>query len=186
MGKGTKKSILSARSNKGSSICEMPVVLFVFLFGLLLPLADLSFIAFRTSFVHAAAQNALHSAVRAKTFQQNANNGELSAINIGRRDAISVRDNGIAGVNFDGNDVNIAILGTPVKAGKSAIHSTQPLNSVESKNYLYQVEVTVKGKVEPLITLSSTLFGDVPGLTSALPVQATYKQFVEHPEGLAM
>lgn len=185
MGQGIKNSKV-IRSNTGSSTCEMPVVLFVFMFGLLLPLADLSFIAFRTSFVHAAAQNALHSAVRAKTFQQNANDGELSAVNIGRRDAISVRDNGITGVNFEDKDVNIAILGTPVKAGKNPIHSSAPLSNVESKSYLYQVEVTVTGRVEPLITLSSTLFGDVPGLTSALPVQATYKQFVEHPEGLAM
>jgi hypothetical protein len=107
-------------------------------------------------------------------------------VNIGRRDAISVRDNGITGVNFEDKDVNIAILGTPVKAGKNPIHSSSPLSNVESKSYLYQVEVTVTGRVEPLITLSNTLFGDVPGLTSALPVQATYKQFVEHPEGLAM
>lgn len=185
MGIGANKSKLG-RSKNGSSICEMPVVLFVFILGLLLPLADLGFIAFRTSFIHEAAQNALHSAVRAKTFQQNSSDGELSAINVGRRDAISVRDSGITGVNFQDTDVELSILGTPVRAGKQPIHSQGPLSTVESKNYLYQVEVTVTGRVEPLITLSSSLFGEVPGLTSALPVQATYKQFVEHPEGLAM
>lgn len=173
------------RSCKATSITEMPVVLFIFILGLLLPLIDLGFIAFRTSFIHTAASNAAHSAGRAQTFLTNGSKGELSAVNIAKRDALAVKDNGASGVNFSDQDISVVIIGTPIKAGKSPIRSTTPLQSIDTKDYLFQIEVSVAGQVDPLVTMSDTFFGAVPGLTRPMPVQATYKQFCEHPTGLS-
>ena len=173
------------RSAHASSIAELPVAIFIMFMILLLPLIDLSVIAYRTSFIHSACHNAVHSAARAKTFKENGSNGELSSINIAKRDALATKANGLAGVNFSDSDVTVVIIGTPTKVGKPAVRTSQPLQTVEQKDYLYQLEVQVTGTVDPLITLSDNLFGQVPGLTIPFPVTATYRQFSEHPSGLA-
>lgn len=89
----------AARIQQGTSMSEIPVVLFVFLICLLFPLIDLGVIAYRTSFVHSAAHTAVHSAARARTFLTNGANGELSAVNIAKRDAMAVKGSANGGVN---------------------------------------------------------------------------------------
>ena len=175
----------TSKRHGGSSIAEFPVVLIGFLLCLLMPMIDLAFIAFRTSFVHTAAHNAAQSAGRAKTFSANGANGELSAINIAKRDAIAVKNNGAGGVNFADTDVIVNIVGTPLKTGKPEIRQNTPLTAIDTKDYLFQIEVTVNGQVQPLVTLSDSFFGQVPGLTAPMPIQASYKQFCEHPGGLS-
>lgn len=170
---------------RANTIAEMPVALTVFLLFLLLPLIDLAVLAFRTSFIHSAANNAAHSAGRAKTFKENSDTGELSALNIAKRDAIATKNAGTAGVNFSDSDVQLFILGSPIKPNKAPIRQSNPLDEVSTKDYLYQIEVSVSGTVDPLVTLSDAFFGKVPGLSAPFPVQATYRQFVEHPAGLA-
>ena len=176
---------LRGRKALASSIAELPVAIFILFLILLLPLIDLATIAFRTSFIHSACHNAVHSAARAKTFKENGDKGELSAINIAKRDAVATKENGLAGVDFSANDVTVFIIGNPTKVGKPPLRTDSPLTAVSTKDYIYQVEVQVSGTVEPLVTLTPTLFGNVPGLTVPFPVTATYRQFSEHPAGLA-
>lgn len=173
------------RNEHAGSIAELPVAIFILFMILLLPLIDLSVIAFRTSFIHSACQNAVHAAARAKTFKENSSTGELSSVNIAKRDALATKSNGLAGVNFSDSDIKVFIVGTPTKQNKPPVRTEQPVAEVYQKDYLYQVEVSVSGTVDPLITLSDNLFGQVPGLTMPFPVQATYRQFSEHPSGLA-
>ncbi|MBY0546268.1 MAG: hypothetical protein K2W95_03200 [Candidatus Obscuribacterales bacterium] len=174
-----------SRPASGSSLSEIPVVLFVFLIGLLFPMIDLAVIAYRTSYLHSAAHNAAHSAARAQTFMANGSKGELSAINIAKRDALATKSNGAGGVNFTDQDVKVTIIGTPIKAGKPEIRSTAPLTDISTKDYMFQIEVTVDGRVEPLVVLSESFFGKVQGLTVPIQLQSTYKEFCEHPSGLS-
>lgn len=173
------------RRADASSIAELPVAILILFLVLLLPLIDLATIAFRTSFIHSACHNAVHSAARARTFLQNGDKGELSAVNIAKRDALATKENGLAGVNFTDRDITVVIVGNPTKVGKPPLRTDSPLKAVETKDYIYQIEVQVSGTVEPLITLTPTLFGNVPGLTIPFPITATYRQFSEHPAGLA-
>ncbi|MBX9685582.1 MAG: hypothetical protein K2X27_02700, partial [Candidatus Obscuribacterales bacterium] len=96
-----------------------------------------------------------------------------------------VKDAGLAGVNFDASNVDVAIIGTPIKTTVQPLRSADKLAVVNTKDYLYQIEVTVNGTVEPLVTLSDSIFGKVPGLTIPMPITASYRQFSEHPQGLA-
>lgn len=173
------------RKAHASSIAELPVAILILFLVLLLPLIDLATIAFRTSFIHSACHNAVHSAARARTFLQNGDKGELSAVNIAKRDAVATKENGLAGVNFTDRDITVVIVGNPTKVGKPPLRTDSPLKAVETKDYIYQIEVQISGTVEPLITLTPTLFGNVPGLTIPFPITATYRQFSEHPAGLA-
>ena len=182
---GARYSRFKPRRWRGSSLSEIPVVLFFFLICLLFPMIDLAVIAYRTSYIHSAAHNAAHSAARAQTFKENGDKGELSAINIAKRDALATKTQGAGGVNFSENDVKVTIIGTPIKVGKPAIRSTAPLVDISTKDYMFQLEVTVNGEVEPLVVLSENFFGKVPGLTVPMPLQSTYKEFCEHPAGLA-
>ncbi len=173
------------RSSVGTSLMELPFGIAVFVFFMVLPLLDLAVIAGRTAYVHSAAQNAVRSAIAATSFKANGANGELSAVNIAKRDAINTRKNGLGGVHFEDADIDVLIIGTPVDLASPPVRTAAPLTKVDQKAYIYQLEVTVRGQVDPLINVNTNFFGDVPGLTGPMPIQATYKQFCEHPAGLS-
>lgn len=178
-----KNKIYKQRKARGTSIAEMPIVLFIFVLGLLLPLIDLSCIALRSSFVHTAARMSLQSAARAKSFASASADGEASALQIAANIAETVQANGLSGFTLEKTE--LAIIGVPIKAGAQPIYVLNaPLDKVQKSDYVYQLEVRVAGKIAPLLKLNSEIFGDVPGLTTDFPVSAKYKQFAEHPNGL--
>ncbi len=172
------------RLGRASSVVELPVGICILFLFLLLPMIDLATIATRASFIHSACHDAAHGASRAKSYKINGSGGELSAVNIARRNALLTKAHGLAGVNFADSDVHVFIIGTPIKLGKPPIRQEDKLDSSDTKSYLYQVEVSISGTVDPLAMLSAQLFGSVPGLTVPMPVQATYREFSEHPSGL--
>lgn len=169
----------------GSSVVELPVVIFLFILVLLLPLTELATLSMRATTIWCAVRMAAHSAACAGTFQENGKNGELSAVNIARRDALNVKNQLHGGVQFGATDVSVRILGQPLKAGLVAVKSAVPLTSVQPKDFLYQIEVTIKGSIDPVVSLDSDFFGEIPGLTTPLPLSLAYRAFCEHPNGLA-
>ena len=172
-------------SQKGQSIAELPTAISVFILLLVMPLVDLSTIALRATYIHSAARNAAHYGSRAKTFLQNGDKGELSVVNKAKQMALATKQSGFAGVNFDASNVKVSIIGSPLKAKLPALRQDTPVKEPSQEDYLYQIEVTVAGKVEPLVRLSKDLFGSVPGLTEDMPVVATYSAFCEEAKGLS-
>lgn len=176
----------AARSNRASSIVELPVALSVLFLALLFPLADLGTIALRSATVFAAARNAAHHAGRAKSFVTNGENGQLSAKSTAVARALQTCNFGICGTQIKAEDVRTKIIGTPFAANISAINSASPLPDAEPEKYLYQIEVEVTGTVEPLVLLNNELLGDIPGITKPLMISAAFREFCEHPEGMTM
>ncbi len=175
------------RRQNGSSIAELPVAIFGLFFIILFPLLDLGTIALRSATVYEAARNAAHHAGRAKTFLSNGEDGELSSKSSAVAWALATAKNALAGTEIKKEDVKLSIIGTPFDDKKyTTVTSTAPLNETQPENYVYQIEVQVTGKVEPLVKLNNELMGDIPGLTSPLKVSATFREFCEHPAGLCM
>lgn len=172
-------------NQKAQSIAELPSAISVFVLLLVMPMVDLSTIALRSTYIHSAARNGASYGARAKTFLVNGDKGELSVVNKAKQIAIATKQSGFHGVKFDTTDVKVAIVGAPLKAKLPPVRQSTPVKEPSPDDYLYQVEVTVNGKVEPLVKLSKDLFGSVPGLTEDFPVVATYSAFCEEPRGLA-
>lgn len=172
-----------SRKSKGSTIdlvCTLSV-LFLLLF---LPLLDLAVVCMKVTFVHSAARNAARVAGRANSYSEPGINSP-AAIGIAKGIVEATKSGSLSGVEIAPADVKVSIIGSPLDPTLSPIRQSEPLKDVDAKKYLYQVEVEVKGKVTPLVTLSKGLFGSVPGLTEAIPVVACYREMAEHPSGLA-
>ena len=183
-GQGMKKSIKQGelRQVRGSTIdlvCTLSV-LFLLLF---LPLLDLAVICMKVTFVHSAARNAARVAGRSNSFNNSIDSPSASGVAKGMVEAS--RSASLSGVEIDPTDVKVSIVGSPLDPKLPAIYQSQPLKEVDSKKYLYQIEVEVKGRVTPLVTLSKEMFGSVPGLTESIPIVACYREMAEHPSGLA-
>ena len=76
---------------------------------------------------------------------------------------------------------------TPL-AGNGAstiIGPNAPLNSPADPTVnLYQLRVDVAGQIQPVISLSSDIFGNIPGLTGPIPVKMSMMRVFENPQGL--
>lgn len=172
------------RGGQGSSIAELPAALFLLILVLVLPLADLGTIALRSATVFSAARNAAHQAGRSKSFLKNGGSGELSAKNAALAWVKETCKASLAGTEIEADDVRLSIIGTPLTPEYPVLRTSEPLLESQPEHYLYQIEVTVRGKVEPLVLLSSGLFGEVPGLTCPMVVSASFREYCEHPSGL--
>ncbi len=188
--------VKNSRPNQnGSSLIELPVALTVFFVFLLFPLIDFATIALRSASVYAAASNAAHSGALANSFLKDASitdpssgtsTVKLSAVNSAVQSAQATKANGLAGVAFADQDVSVRVVGVPLRPadGLPTIQGKdrQALKIVDPA-YLYEVEVTVAAQIQPLFSLSQQLFGDIPGITTPLPLKVTSQQVCESPEG---
>ncbi|MBX9567450.1 MAG: hypothetical protein K2X77_01080 [Candidatus Obscuribacterales bacterium] len=175
-----------SRKASGSSIAEIPVALFVLLIVLLFPLLDLGTIALRSATIFEAARNAAHHAGRAKSFLQDGGEGELSAKSAAVKWTALTCHSSLRGTSIESSDVQATIIGTPFDTKKTPVRSASPLPGVEPETYLYQIEVSVTGSVEPLVLLNKDLLGQIPGVTAPLKISATFREFCEHPYGLTI
>lgn len=179
----SKSGQMHLRKSTGSTIdlvCTLSV-LFLLLF---LPLLDLAVVCMKVTFVHSAARNAARVAGRAHSFNEPVDKNP-AALGIARDIVEATRSGSLSGVEITSSDVKVSIVGSPLDTSVPPIYQSQPLKEVDAKKYLYQVEVEVKGRVTPLVTLSKSIFGSVPGLTEPIPVLACYREMAEHPSGLA-
>lgn len=178
--------VRESRRERGSSIAELPVAIFVLLIVLLFPLLDLGTMALRSATIFEAARNAAHHAGRAKSFLQDGGDGELSATNAAVKWSTMTCQSSLAGTTVKRSDVQASIIGTPFDTKKTPVRSSNPLTTVEPETYLYQIEVSITGSVEPLVLLNKELLGSIPGLTAPLKISATFREYCEHPYGLTI
>ncbi|MBX9722196.1 MAG: hypothetical protein K2X81_12425 [Candidatus Obscuribacterales bacterium] len=182
-------------SKRGATLVETPVALTIFFFFLLFPLIDLSTIALRCASAYSSATNAAHRAALAPSFLNNttvadssgASTVKLSAVNSAVLAARETKSAGLAGTDFDDSDVSVKIVGVPLKPSSGIApvlgNNRQPLTEI-NPDYVYQIEVSIATKIQPLFLLSPQIFGEVPGLTVPLPLNVTSQQVCEDTSGL--
>ncbi len=175
---------MTLKRSWGNSTVEFPIVVLIFLVIILFPLIDLGTLFLGSNAVYSAARVAAVKAARAPSFQNDVvteSGTVLSAINQARQVAASCST---GGVKIDPNEVEVSVLTVPLAGGapeKLVPTSDTPIDTTAN---IYQIQVTVIGRVSPLVTLSSSLFGNVPGLTGPLVVTAKSTATFEHPGGL--
>lgn len=160
----------------GQAIAELPLVLFVFLVLVLFPIIDLCCITFRSTFMDGAARNAAHKAAKAHTFAFDGPDG-LSASSIAKNE---VRDviRQFTGIRVEQVTPRIVRTSTTNAADVQRFEAPVPITS-DSEQYVYQIEVEIKGEVDPLIPFNCALPA-VPGLSSPMPFTATAREVFEN------
>jgi len=165
---------------------EFPVALLILLVVLFFPLLDLGSLFMGANSVFTAARVAAVEAARAPTFQNNVTSGTgqsatttLSAVNRAQNVASGLST---GGVKISSSDVHVSILQVPFGGGAST--TITPPVTIDTTQNIYQIQVTVTGKVSPLATLSPSLLGNIPGVTGPLVVTASSAAQVENPQGL--
>ncbi len=168
----------------GNSSAEFPIVIFIFLAIILFPLIDLATLFMGSNVVYGAARVAVVKAARAPSFQNDVVTDAgttLSAVNQAKQIASSCST---GGVRIRPEDVEVIVLTVPIAGGSPAKLVPSADTPIDTNANVYQIQVTVVGRVSPLVTLSSDIFGNVPGLTGPLVVTARSTATFENPGGL--
>lgn len=169
----------STRKTSGSSMAEMPAALMIIFVGMFLPLFILASITLRTTLLSAAVKDAAHAAAKAKTFA-NGTPEKPSAQEVAAEQAGATASR-FGGITLDNVQTGIVTtrLGT-----KQVTRSTSPLVVVDTSKNVYAVEVTVKGRIEPIIRCETGFLANVPGLTGPMPLNMVASEMTENPQGL--
>lgn len=168
---------------KAQAMAELPIVLWVIIVFLTIPLVDLTTFSLRYNFIMAASRDAAYSASRAKTFLTNVSSTELSAVNSATA-AAQQTANAFSEVTINSVTTNIVI--TNLANGTVTRQSTKLLVPADTSTNAYQIETIVNGTISPLITMdpNGNYFVPIPGLTAPIPVSVASRGFMENPQGL--
>ncbi len=169
------------RKKRGSIIAEFPLALWMLFFCFTYPFLDMCTILLRYTFFVAAVRDGVHDAAQSKTFLVNNSATDLSATN-----------NATAGVALTAgafneiqiNSVSTSILATNITTLALTKYNAPLATPADPSTYLYEIQSTVTGVINPLITLNAGLIPPVPGLTAPIPVTVTGREYCEYPQGL--
>lgn len=173
--KSFAKNRRHSRSAVGSSIAEMPVVLWAIFVGLLFPLAIMTSMGYRASVVFFATDAACRKASKAPSFTE------------AKARAAATMTTDLA--PFPGISNVVPALSIKVKALSSGSYTTSttvlPAGSVNTSQNIYFVILGVDADIDPLVHFAGGFMGlNIPGLTGPYTLHFTSQAYVENPNGL--
>lgn len=167
------------RTQSGSSLLELPLMLWVMFALLFVPMVSLASITLRGAILDSVARDAAHVASKARTFATNTTDGvcakEAATTEVAQRLAP------FPGITVTATDTRI--LTTDIASG-TIIPSNTSLATVDSSRNIYQIETSLRGVVQPVLGGNSAIFGNIPGFTTPLLVTHTAREMFENPQGL--
>ncbi|MBX9688104.1 MAG: hypothetical protein K2X27_15460 [Candidatus Obscuribacterales bacterium] len=175
-----KNNTRGKRKSNGNSIMELPAALWITLIVFFMPMMSLATITLRLSLLNMAVLEAVHSASKARSFEQSSNEG-VSAVELANQ-TFAKFVNSFPGLGAGG--VKLSILASSVNSGATTRFDNKLSQPANSSAFVYQIEGNSSGAIEPVFPISGHLFGNIPGLSSPLKISFTAKEFVENPQGL--
>ncbi len=164
-----------SRARQGSSIAEMPVVLWAIFIGLLFPLAILISMGYRASVVYFATDAACRKASKAPSFTE------------AQTRATTTMTTDLATFSGISNVVPVLTIKTKSLSNASSTTSTTvlPPGTVNTSQNIYFVILGVDADIDPLVHFAGGFMGlNVPGLTGPYTLHFTSQAYVENPNGL--
>lgn len=171
---------MQIRTQRGNSLLELPVGLWLALIVFVLPCICYATAAYRLAFLHESANRACVAAARQGTFTQakqtatDTFNGEIHTFN------------GISNTQIQVGAVAQPLPNADGTRQGQAIESSGPFSKVDTTKYSYYIKVWVAADVDPLVKFGPDgLLGlKFPGLTAPIHWEPTNSAFVEYPQGL--
>jgi Flp pilus assembly protein TadG len=169
---------------RGSFLADGPLIIWLVFLFLFLPLLDFSAALLRSTFLYMAVHNAARNAAKSRSFL-NPIGSDPSATQIASNTVTNVAS------MWSGVKVNsiLAEIVTTNLDTQTVSRQANPLTTpADDSNNTYQIEVTVTGSVDPLVTFNMPWIGNggVPGLTKPMAVTMIDRQYVENPQGLVL
>jgi len=183
---GILPSRTSGRKHSGTSMIELPFSLWILFIVLAFPLISVATLGMRYACLKLAADEAARAAANATQFSENvpADPGppavpeELSAVNAANQVAQKVTTS-FGGVSLQQTDVTILITKTtddPPLTKRKAANTKLDSGELDTAQNLYQVEVALKAKLDPLVT--------IPHVIERFDTFVASRQVCEVPTGL--
>lgn len=182
---GTKKPMGSQPARRrigGHFLSEYPIVFWVLMIVIFVPFLNLTTAAFRAYFLRSAVLDAAHRSARALTWESGnpaeRQNAKQMAENIVREFAA-----GYKGIEVD--NVRSLIVEQPYRdLGKQPVFSETKLNSVDTDENQYYIQVEAQGKAFPFLPYGGPVFSNIPGLTGPITLNLNARELFESPDGL--
>jgi hypothetical protein len=168
------------RKDHGSTMAELPVVIWGIFFVFLLPLINVATLGMRLTFLYAAAHNACIASARARTYLTSTD-AHPPAVQLAQTGANLVV-NGFPGIHITSLTPKIIItdVNTQAQTTVSGPLTTAP----DTSNFTYQIQITLNGTIDPFINVYFPT--NVPGLNQPLALTFSEAQFFENPSGLTI
>jgi hypothetical protein len=163
------------RRRNGSSLVEVPVTLWVFIFLMMLPLIDLMGMTYRCVLAYFGVRDACYQAALQNSFTdaKNTANSVLGA------DAAAWTGIGYANTNVYAVEID---PGNSNAEASSAANT--PWSGTISSSRVYLIRVSTDASCEPFLNLSVANWASVPGITGPITLKCTYQVAAENPNGL--
>jgi hypothetical protein len=158
----------------GTSIAELPVTLWVFIFFMVMPLIDLVTIGCRATLAYSGVREATTKAALESSFTKSiAKAGSVLGANGASWTGVSYSNTKVYVVQV--NQAGVEIEGA----------ADTPWAAIIDQQDVYLIRLRTSASLNPLINLApSGTWNSVPGLTSPLTLQFTYQVSSENPQGL--
>lgn len=166
---------------RGSFFADVPLTIWFLMLGLAIPLIDLVTVSVRSGFLIMAARDAAHHASGCRSFQNPVSASRPSMITAADARA---RDAASRFSEVTVNSVESWIVITDLNTQVTTKRNTKLTDPANTDVNVYQLEVIVRGQANPLIRYNAGIFGNIPGLTAPVPVNAVAREFVEFSDGL--
>ena len=171
------------KNSQGSAIAEAPAAIWLAIIGLFFPLFCLATCTLRYAFLETAAHQAVYDAALAKTFSTDVSATDLCAVNAAIQTANNVAS------SFNGitvQSISTRIIQADSQTPQIQVYTTKLSSPANTTRYVYVLETTVVGSIQPLVSTQTGLFKalSIPGLTAPMVVQATSRKMAENPQGL--
>ncbi|MBX3073756.1 hypothetical protein KF913_07510 [Candidatus Obscuribacterales bacterium] len=168
------------RRAHGNAIAEMPGVLMVLFFMFVFPIINLGTTGLRWAMLAEAARDGAHAAATSYTFQTGST-GKPSAV-AAAPVAVNQFVSKYSGITV--NNIDVDILATDINTQAVSRFENKLTTPANTQQYIYAMETTVTGSLEPLITYNAPFILSVPGLTGPWTTTITAREFAESPQGL--
>ena len=170
-----QKPISLKRRRRGSLIAELPVALYLLIFGFAIPAIGMAALGARVAMLFVVSRNACNTACKA------------SGYTVGANAAAAAQSRGCVAFPYIAGTGSLQIIAYPVTGlGTATVYPPGPITQaqIQTNNFTYYVRWTVPGTIFPLITDSGWLGGAVPGLTGPITMNVVCEDYVENPNGL--
>jgi hypothetical protein len=176
--------------SRGTSMAEMPMALWLMVMCIAFPLIILVTMSIRYGLFWNAAREAVQKAAQCQTYQIDppATIGGSSSVNTAQQVTAQACAS-ISGISLV-SPAQVYIVQVPLAtAGASGSSTsigpnTKLTGPADCDNYIYQLQVILKGQIAPLVPLPVGVFGPIPGLTMPFPITVKAQQQVEDVQSL--
>jgi hypothetical protein len=167
-----QNDMFKSRKNQGTSLAELPVNLWVFVFFLMFPFIDFVTLSYRATFAYFGVHDATYKAALQTTFT----NAMATADSTLGTDAAAWR-----GISYSNTQVFV------VQVDQNGLETVGPANSpwaaAINQNDVYLIRIATVAQEYPLIDGNFTVV-KIAGVNAPISTGFTVQVAAEHPQGL--